>query len=1021
MRKFLLLSVMFTLLAAFSWSQSSQRSITGKVTDDKNNPLANVSVQVKGTNVGAVTNNEGMFSLVLPANGKVLMFSYADMEAKEVTIGDRDIINISLVNSNNIMNDVVVVGYGTQKKSNVTAAITNVSGDKVANRPFTSIDQMLQGAAAGLQSTATTGQPGAVQPIRIRGIGSFTYGASQPLYVIDGVQINGGDLSNGNGGSFNINPSTNVLSTLNSNDIESISVLKDAAATSIYGSRGANGVIIITTKSGRSGKTQYKFDTEIGVNSVILPPKAGRPIRANDWFDLLKEGMVNAGYSATTITNTLNSYGYGSGLDVNWFDLVTKKGSQQQYNLSISGGDEKNKFYAAAGYFQQIGTTLGADLHRITGTLKYTHIASDRLTYTTKVTAGNVNQNSVLASSGPSGGGGYFGNPTYVALVLRPTQNPYNADGSYSISASNSGFPVHYNPLYIAANDKRWLKAFNGLANEIAELKIINGLKFTSNIGVQYSVNEEYQFNNPFHGDGSGTSTNGEGISIYTRNFLWDWINQFDYHYDINKSKRFYFDAKAGFEAIKNTYYQQLGAVTGFPPRTDLYYSSNAATSTNGKAYASDYTFNGYYSNINLSYQDKYSLYGSFRRDGSSRFGINNPWGNFASIGAAWNVSNEAFFQGVGFISDLKLRGSYGSNGNAEIGNYDWRPTYGFGFNYNGVSGGTFNNIGNVDLTWERIKQADVGIDVSFFKNRINIIADYYHKVTEGALLSQQISRTTGFTGFTNNAANMVNKGIELTLNATPVKTGNFSWDVNFNYTRNKNIVTKLPPNGNNQPYGSYLLREGESYYSFYTRGWAGVDPNDGSPMWYTDSSRKATTKSFSAAKVFMVGKSALPKYYGSVGTTLTYKDFSVRADLYYNFGNYFQEAYARFFLDGTFPTRGKYTINLTRWQKPGDVTDVPKYIYGTGLNSATGSDRLLYKGDYLRLRNLQVMYRLHSKKIQDMLHIAALSLYVRGTNLWTKTYDSRLLSDPEQGILGVNNQEVPLSKSWTAGISVTF
>lgn len=1015
------LSTLLGMLLICAQLLAQNRTITGKITDDKGNPVAGASVIVNGTSLGTTTDEDGSFSLSVSPDAKSLVISSIGMEQKEVAITNAATYSVSLSTSANNLQEVVIVGYGTQRKSNVTASITKVDLSKIENRPFTSVDQMLQGAAAGLQSSASTGQPGAVQPIRIRGIGSFSYGASQPLYVIDGVQINGGDLSNGNGGGFNINPSTNVLATLNSDDIESISVLKDAAATSIYGSRGANGVIIITTKSGKSGKTQYKFDTEIGTNSVILPPKLGRPLRADDWFNLLREGMVNAGFSSTTITNTLNSYGYGNGVDIDWFDLVTRKGTQQQYNLSISGGNTKNKFFASAGYFKQMGTTLGADLKRITGNFKFTHTASDRLSFTTKITAGNVDQNSVLASSGPSGGGGYFGNPTYVALVLRPTQNPYNPDGSLNISTANSGFPVHYNPLYIAANDKRWLKAFNGLANEIAELKIINGLKFSTNIGVQYSVNEEYQFNNPFHGDGSGTSTNGEGISIFTRNFVWDWINQFDYHYDINKSRAFYLDAKAGFEAIKNNFFQQIGDVQGFPPRTDLYYSTNAATSVNGKASAADYTFNGYYSSLNLSYGDRYSLYGSFRRDGSSRFGINNPWGNFGSIGLAWNISNESFFQDIKFISNLKLRGSYGSNGNAEIGNYLWRPTYGFGYNYNGVSGGTFNNIGNVDLTWEHNKQLDIGLDISFFNNRINIIADYYKKTTEGALFSQQVSRTTGFRGFINNAANMDNKGIELTLNATPVQMKSFSWDVSFNFSHNKNIITKLPEGGNNQPSGSYLLRQGESYYSFYTRGWAGVDPADGSPMWYTDSTRTATTKTFGTAKVFLVGKTALPKYFGSVGTSIKYKDFSVSADLYYNFGNYIQEAYARFFLDGSFPTRNKYAINLTRWQKPGDVTDVPKYVYGTGSNSATGSDRLLFKGDYLRLRNVQLMYRLGSRKVLDKLHLTAMSFYVRGTNLWTKTYDKRLLSDPEQGILSVNNQQVPPSKSITAGLSLTF
>ena len=806
MRKFFLaLSAIFLLLIT---THAQNRTITGKVTDEKGNALSRASVLVKGTKTGTTTNNDGSFTLTIGPAAKTLVISYQDHIQQEILIGNQTSITVGLKSDNKNLEEVIIVGYGTQKKSNVTASIAKVGGEKIENKPFSSVDQMLQGASAGLQSSATTGQPGASQPIRIRGVGSFSYGGSQPLYIVDGVQINSGDLSNGNGGGFNINPSTNVLATLNSDDIENITILKDAAATSIYGSRGGNGVIIITTKSGRAGKTKFRFDTEVGYNNVILAPEAGRPLRAADWFMLLREGMVNRGiFTQATIDATAAGYGFGNGVDIDWFNLVTRQGTQQQYNLSVNGGDAKNKFYVAGGFFKQQGTTLGADLKRISGNIKYTHVSSDKLSFTTKLTAGNVDQNSVLASSGPSGGGGYFGNPAYVALVLRPTQNPYNADGSFNIAGNNFGFPAHYNPLYIAANDKRYLKAFNTLGNEIIEYKILKGLKYTGNIGVQYSVNEEYQYNNPFHGDGSGTATNGFGLSIFTRNFLWDAINQLDYHYDINTDKNFYVDIKAGYEAIKNSYHQQLGEVNSFPPKVDLYLSANGATSTNGKAFQSDYAFRGYFSNVNFSFKDRYTLYGSFRRDASSRFGINNPWGNFASVGAAWNIIKESFLTGAKYISNLKVRASYGNNGNAEIGNYTWRPQYGYGYNYNGIAGGTFDNIGNIGLTWEKNKQFDAGIDIGLFNNRITLTVDYYNRKTDGSLLSQQISRTTGFTGFINNIGNLENKGIEITADIIPIQTKDFSWDINFNFSHNVNKVTSLP--SGDQPNGNYLLRVG--------------------------------------------------------------------------------------------------------------------------------------------------------------------------------------------------------------------
>lgn len=1029
MRQHLLL-VMACICMSVSQLRAQNRTVTGKITDEKGTPVPHASIFVKSNKVlfGTTSASDGTFSVSIPPAARSILVSSVNFQPLELSIGDRGIINFTLTANASNLDEVVVTGYGTQKKSANTAAIAKIGGEKLEDRPFTSVDQMLQGASAGLQSTATTGQPGANQAIRIRGIGSFSYGGAQPLYVVDGVQINGGDLANGNGnttsgaGSFNINPSTNVLATMNSNDIESISVLKDAAATAIYGARGANGVIVITTKSGKLGKAQFRFDTEVGQNKPVLPPKNGMPLRKKDWINLLSEGMVNAGLPQTTITQTLHSYGDTSNIDTDWLGLVTRKGLQQQYNLSVSGGENKLKYFLSGGYFKQEGTTIATDLQRVTGDLKITYQATDRLALTTKINAGNVVQNSALASSGTSGGGGYFGNPNYVATTLRPTQNPYNADGTLNINTSNNyGFPSHYNPLFIAANDKRWLKAFQGLANQTLNFKIMEGFRFTSIMGLQYTTDEEYQYNNPFHGDASGSS--GEGISYYTRNFLWDWTNQLDYHRDLNLEKHFYLDAKAGYEAIKNNFFQQAGDVTGFPPNSDLYLSTNGATSTNGKVSGSNYTFNGYFGNVTLGYQDRYTLYGSIRRDASSRFSANNRWGTFASVGAAWTISNEAFFaQLQNPISSLKLRASFGNNGNAEIGNYIWRQTYGYGYNYNGIAGGRFDNIGNTNLTWEKNQQLDFGLDLSLFKNRINITADYYDRKTKDALLPQQISRTSGFTSFISNVGDLENKGYELTLNLIPVQTKDFTWEVNFNLSHNTNKVTRLPAGDQLNPQNSsFLLRKGHSIYSFYTRGWAGVNPANGDPLWYTDSTHKTLTNQRTQSSLYLVGKQADPKYFGALGTTLTYKGAYFSFDFYYNYGNYFQEGYAQYFLDGTYPTRGKYTENLKRWQKAGDKTDVPKYIYSSTANSAAGSDRTIYNGNYIRLRNVQLGYRVTSKSLLQTLHVSALNIYARGTNLLRFTYDKDMVSDPEQGVLGVNNQQILLSKSFTAGLNITF
>ena len=322
-------------------------------------------------------------------------------------------------------------------------------------------------------------------------------------------------------------------------------------------------------------------------------------------------------------------------------------------------------------------------------------------------------------------------------------------------------------------------------------------------------------------------------------------------------------------------------------------------------------------------------------------------------------------------------------------------------------------------MTWEKNNQFDVGTNLGFLDGRINATADYYIRNTNGALLNQNLSRTTGFTGYINNVGSMQNEGIELTLNLVPIRVKDFQWEVNASYTHNQNRVTSLPTG--DQLNGSYMLRVGQPFYSFYTRGWAGVDPANGNALYYLDSTRTTTTTNKTAAQLFIVGKQADPKYFGTLGNTLTYKGFSLNFDFYYNFGNYIQEAYAQYFLDGTYSTRGKYQINLQRWQKPGDITNVPKYVASSSVVSASGSDRLLSKGDYIRLRNVQLSYRYNDKKVLDKFHINGVNIYARGTNLWTKTYDPNLLSDPEQGITGVNNQQVFASKSVTFGLNVTF
>jgi hypothetical protein len=443
---------------------------------------------------------------------------------------------------------------------------------------------------------------------------------------------------------------------------------------------------------------------------------------------------------------------------------------------------------------------------------------------------------------------------------------------------------------------------------------------------------------------------------------------------------------------------------------------------------------------LTFNYEGKYVLAGTVRRDGSSRFGVNNLYGTFPSASIAWNVAKENFFSSIKFINDLKVRASIGSAGNAEVGNYGAKQTFGFGANYNNNPGGTFNSLGNLGLTWEKDNQFDIGADITFLQNRVSLIFDYYDRISSGLLFSVPISQVSGFSSITENVGKLENKGIELTINATPVVTKDFTWDLSFNFTHNKNTLKTLPPGQTQIINGQFLVKPGEDINTWYMRQWAGVDQANGNPLWYIDGTKSTTTSFYSTGPIATqaqrvnTGKTATPKYFGGFSNTLNYRGFTVTADLYYNFGNYVWDQWSSFLADETNPTYGKYSLTLQRWQKSGDMANVPKLYYGatntaTAQNSASNatSTRFLYKGDYLRLRNLSIGYRLE-KKVLSKFHMNSLYFYVRGTNLWTKTYDKNLTIDPEQGgssstnaNLGVNNLNLFFNRSMTVGISIGF
>jgi TonB-dependent starch-binding outer membrane protein SusC len=1003
MRKLLLLLFVVTF---FTTMALAQRTITGKVTDDKGLPVANASVMVKGTTVGTSTKEDGTFELVLPPQAKTLVITSVGLSAIEEKITNNSNYSVQLSSTERKMDEVVVVAYGTARKPTITGSLVKVGGDDIESRPFTSVDKILQGQVSGLQSVAASGTPGAAQQIRIRGIGSISASA-EPLWVLDGVPINTGDASR-------LTTTANLLSTINPNDIESVTVLKDAASASIYGSRAANGVILVTTKKGKSGKTRFNFDTEIGKSDIAYFNDKYKALNAAKYFELTREGLLNAGLAtpANVDATMTGSFGFGNGQDFNWLDNVTQKGKQQQYNLSASGGNEKTRFFLSGGYFVQEGLTTQSDYKRYSANASVNNQASDRLSFGLTANVGYVNQDAPL-------NGGAFGNPVLSSFFLLPSRNAYKPDGSLNYGAPDFPTGALHNTILTNEWDKRKLNQTSIRSSFNTEYKIIKNLNFRSQYGIDYNILEEDQYNNPFHGD--GLNVNGRAFAYFTRYFNHTWTNTLDYKHNINKAGDIYADIKVGHESQSSKGSFINAQTQGFPLTTALTLPAVGATPIQGSKTIAEYAFQSYFSLANFNFKDKYVISGSFRRDGSSRFGAKNRYGNFWSIGGTWNVDREKFMEKIEFINQLKLRASYGVNGNAGIGNYDALATYGYGFNYNQQPGSAPNNPGNDQLTWELNKPFNIGLDMGFLKNRISLSVDYYTRKTSELLLGNPVSLTTGFSSITENIGAMENKGIELTLNAKPFVSKDFSWDVSFNFTSNKNKITALP-NGNDIIAGTFIRRVGYDFQTFYVRRFAGVDPANGDPLWYVDDTKSTTTNNWNNAQRVVSAGSASPKYWGGFTNTISFKGFTLEAQLNYQFGNMVRDTWGGFYNgSGNGGAFNKVQRQYDeRWTTPGQNAKMPRYLYNGNKLAQNFSTFYLAKGDFMRLRNLQLGYSI-PKSIVNKLKLNAANLYVRGTNLFTWVKDDYLPWDPEQGVSSESNLNVFIPKTFAFGISLSF
>jgi len=1020
MKRFTIIVLFLFLGMHFAFAQG--RTITGKVTSAADgSTIPGVQVVVKGTTVGVTTDMNGTYSLNVPQSATILEFSFVGMIKQEINIGNQTTINVVMADDLFMLGEVIVVGYGTKGKNEITGSTVQISGDKLAQVPVTSVDQALQGKVAGLSISTTSGTPGSTQDIRIRGVGSLTAG-NDPLFVIDGVPVINDNFSGSSASS-----SLSALSSLNSSDIESLTVLKDASATSAYGARGSNGVIVITTKRGKSGKTQFAFNSSYGFQNEAV--KGRLALTGAHREELMLDALFNT-YGASagfTRDGALNYYLANTGRDngklkawidagrpeANWNDVTDNKDAPvMNLSLSATGGDEVSSFYTSFSYLKQEATVVNTQFERMTGTLNFNRNFKKNVKFSTNINVANTHSSGFLETSA------YFASPRAGAFFFSPWIQPYTPDGEINLNTAGS----NYNFLYLAIHNVKYNDLTRAISNTSIEWDIIKDLKFTSRISMDYNLNHYKNFENKNYGDSQ--PENGTSYASIERNFNTVVQNSLDYQWIYKENHRFSFKALMEYQKNKSHWLWGYGENV---PTDGLTNIDNTSANKDAGSSFEDWMNLSYLGMVNYNYLGRYIADFTFRREGSSRFAPDLRFGSFWSAGAAWNMSQENFLSDVEWISNLRIRASYGLSGSSAININGYQALLAYDANYADNGAVYPSQYGNGNLTWEKNKNYDLGIDFGFFDNKVNGSIAYYHKKTYDLLQNVPLSATTGHTSITQNVGAMINKGVEFIVNVDIVRSTDLNVSANFNIGTVNNEVTELALDGNGQEINistsTRRIATGHTMYEWYMKKWAGVDPANGFPLWYLNGVDGATTSVYAEALDTWQGKSAIPTYSGGFGVHADYKGFFVDANMSFSGGNQVFEDWSRYMHNAG--TLSVYNYNgvedlMNRWQKPGDITNVPRMSWDNGKLASNTSTRFLYDGDYMRLKDIVFGYDFPEAMLSK-LKISGLRAYVRGTNLWTWVKDKDLKYDPEVQASGFTSLTTPPIKSIVFGLNVKF
>ena len=996
----------------------AQGTVSGTVTDTDGLPLPGATVVVQGTSIGVTSDFDGNYS-ISASQGDVLVFSYVGYTSKNVVVGSSSTVNVSL-ESSTALEEVVVTGITSRDRKRLTSGSVVVGSELIEGIAVSSPDQALMGRVSGLRIVGVSGTPGSNQQIRIRGEGSIT-GNNAPTFVIDGQVIPNGSIDGPTGLDMGI------LSMINANDIESITVLKDAASLAAYGARGSNGVIVITTKKGSAGDVKYTVSSSYGFQNYALDE---RPmLTGNQRLELGSETLMNTyGWTREDATNYVlrafpgaAAWDAGGRVDGKWEDLIKVKDAvYQKYDVSASGGNAESNFRMSLGYTGQEGTSIGTEFESVTGSLSVTRKSG-------KVTLTSSNRVANSIQEGQFEGGSFFAAPQMTRVFMPEFMQPKNPDGSWKLNNPTSIF----NTLYLAEYNINRNEATRAISNNSFKYDIMDGLNFNTRFAIDYINANVHQYESPEHG--GGLSENGTSNMSNNRNFNWTLQNNLEYDATFGDNEHF-LNVLLSQRFQKNKYLSNYSYGENVPAM-GLIYPSSFQTNQSAAGFMNDWKALSYLALVNYSYKDKYILDLSYRNEGSSRFAADYRFGNFYAVGVAWNLTSEDFLADSSVVNNLKLRASYGESGNNSVGLFDYKSLFSYGGSYNDNGTVTPSGFANPIISWETAKLTDIGVDFSLFNNRVSGLVNYYIKDTADLLQSVPLSLTTGHSSYTQNVGEVRNQGIEIEIDATVIKAGDFNWSIYGNYSTNDNEVLRLAKDaaGNdiNLDGGYNATRVGRSINSWYLRTWGGVDSNDGRPYYIVGGDQtpeegysEEITYSLTSALQSFQGE-RIPTYSGGIGTRLNYKGLSVDANFYFTGGHKIYERWAWYYMQSgllsTYYYQGAAAL-MDRWQKPGDVTDVPKMIYSTSTTtSGSGnSSRFLYDGDFVRLRDLTVNYQL-PKSLLGNSGIDGVSVFVKGLNLFTWVKDDDLKIDPEVNMNGSWEIYTPILKSISVGANLKF